>query len=255
MKKNGSIELIRKYPSPNPNVELEEIVYWSEGLRVKGLLARPIGDGSYEALLYLRGGLQSVGMVRPARIAQFASNGFIVFAPYYRGNRGGEGRDEFGGDDRLDALHSIQLLKEFANNDSVHLFGFSRGGLMALWMGILSKDIRSIVTWSGVADLADLYEERVDLRRTLKRLIGDLQQNIRKFMKNAHQFMKWTAFMHRYLLSTVLKIPMLGSNSPISLKRRLRNQEKNLKRGIWPIWHTIFHPISIEKRSVLFAIG
>ncbi|MEK4284329.1 alpha/beta hydrolase family protein [Ureibacillus sp. FSL K6-0165] len=172
MKKNGSIELIRKYPSPNPNVELEEIVYWSEGLRVKGLLARPIGDGSYEALLYLRGGLQSVGMVRPARIAQFASNGFIVFAPYYRGNRGGEGRDEFGGDDRLDALHSIQLLKEFANNDSVHLFGFSRGGLMALWMGILSKDIRSIVTWSGVADLADLYEERVDLRRTLKRLIG-----------------------------------------------------------------------------------
>ncbi|MED3764858.1 prolyl oligopeptidase family serine peptidase [Ureibacillus sp. FSL K6-8385] len=172
MKENGRIESIRKYPSPNPNVELDEIVYWSDGLRVKGLLARPIEKGIYEAMLYLRGGLQSVGMVRPARIAQFASNGFIVFAPYYRGNRGGEGRDEFGGDDRLDALHGIEVLKAMSGVDSVHLFGFSRGGLMALWTAILSKDIRSVVTWSGVSDLSELYQERVDLRRTLKRLIG-----------------------------------------------------------------------------------
>jgi dipeptidyl aminopeptidase/acylaminoacyl peptidase len=172
LKENGSIESIRKYPSPNPHVELEEIVYWSDGLRVKGLLAKPIEEGSYEGLLYLRGGLQSVGMVRPARIAQFASHGFVVFAPYYRGNRGGEGRDEFGGDDRLDALYGIKVLKNLANVDSVHLFGFSRGGLMALWTAILSKDVRSAVTWSGVSDLAALYHERVDLRRTLKRLIG-----------------------------------------------------------------------------------
>lgn len=172
MKENGRIESLRKYPSPNPRVELEEIVYWSQGLRVKGLLAKPVEKGICEGLLYLRGGLQSVGMVRPARIAQFASNGFIVFAPYYRGNRGGEGRDEFGGDDRLDALYGVEVLKNKANVDSVHLFGFSRGGLMALWTAILRKDIRSVVTWSGVSDLADLYEERVDLRRTLKRLIG-----------------------------------------------------------------------------------
>ena len=32
--------------------------------------------------------MQSIGMVRPSRIAQFAAQGFIVFAPYYRGNRG-----------------------------------------------------------------------------------------------------------------------------------------------------------------------
>ena len=111
-------------------------------------------------------------MVRPSRIAQFASQGFIVFAPYYRGNRGGEGRDEFGGNDRLDALSGLKLLKNIANVKSVHLFGFSRGGLMALWTAILSNDVSSVVTWAGVSDLTMIYNERVDLRRTLKRIIG-----------------------------------------------------------------------------------
>lgn len=172
MKENGTIESIRKYPSPNPNVELLEVVYWSEGFRVKGLLAKPKANGNHEGILYLRGGLQSVGMVRPARIAQFASQGFFVFAPYYRGNRGGEGRDEFGGSERLDALLGIEVLKKLTEVNSIHLFGFSRGGLMALWTAILYNEVSSVVTWAGVADLTALYYERVDLRRTLKRIIG-----------------------------------------------------------------------------------
>lgn len=172
MKDNGSIESIRSYPSPNPNVILEEIIYWSQGLRVKGLLAKPKIDGRYEGLLYLRGGLQSIGMVRPSRIAQFASHGFVVFAPYYRGNRGGEGRDEMAGEDRFDAVHSVDILKKIANVNSVHLFGFSRGGLMALWTAILRNDIKSVVTWAGVSNATSMYNERVDMRRALKRIIG-----------------------------------------------------------------------------------
>jgi dipeptidyl aminopeptidase/acylaminoacyl peptidase len=172
MKDNGSIETIRTYPSPNPNVSLSEIIYWSEGLRVKGLLAKPKKEGKYEALLYLRGGLQSIGMVRPARIAQFASQGFVVFAPYYRGNRGGEGRDEMAGEDRLDAINSVDILKKIADVKEVHLFGFSRGGLMALWTAILRDDIKSVVTWAGVSSVTSMYMERVDMRRTLKRIIG-----------------------------------------------------------------------------------
>ncbi len=172
MKDNGSIESIRSYPSPNPQIHLQEIIYWSGGYRVKGLLAKPKKEGNYEALLYLRGGLQSVGMVRPGRIAQFASLGFIVFAPYYRGNRGGEGRDELAGEDRYDAVNSVELLKEIANTEHVHLFGFSRGGLMALWTAILRNDIKSVVTWAGVTNVTSMYFERIDMRRTLKRIIG-----------------------------------------------------------------------------------
>ena len=169
---NGTIYSKRKYPSPVPSVELTEITYWSEGLRVKGLLAVPKKPGNYEAFLYLRGGLQSIGMVRPARIAQFAMQGFIVFAPYYRGNRGGEGKDEFAGADRFDAINGATLLKKVAKKQSIHVYGFSRGGLMALWTAILRDDVASVVTWAGVSDMFGTYEERVDMRRGMKRIIG-----------------------------------------------------------------------------------
>ena len=168
---NGEILEKRAYPSPNPAIRLTEITYFSQGLRVKGLLAEPKAEGSYDGFLYLRGGIQNVGMVRAPRIAQFAAQGFIVFAPYYRGNRGGEGRDEFAGDDRFDAVHGVEVLKHYCN-DRVHVFGFSRGGLMTLWTAILRSDITSIVTWAGVSDATATYWERMDMRRMMKRVIG-----------------------------------------------------------------------------------
>lgn len=169
---NGKIFSIRNYPSPNPHIRLDEVTYWSQGLRVKGLLARPKAPGHYEALLYLRGGLQTIGMVRPARIAQFAMQGFVVFAPYYRGNRGGEGKDEFAGEDRHDAIFGLDVLKQFIDVEKVNLFGFSRGGLMALWTAILRDDVKSVVTWAGVSDATATYWDRVDMRRGLKRIVG-----------------------------------------------------------------------------------
>lgn len=177
MKENGEIEKVRVYPSPNPHIRLTEITYWSCGLRVKGLLATPKEEGKYEGILYCRGGMQSIGMVRPARIAQIASEGFIVFAPYYRGNRGGEGRDEFGGEDRWDAIFAVDVLKQFCLPSRIHLFAFSRGGIMALWTAILRKDITSIVTWAGVSDIFLTYEERQDMRRMMKRVIGGTPVN------------------------------------------------------------------------------
>ena len=169
---NGKIFSMRNYPSPNAEIRLDEITYWSQGLRVKGLLARPKAPGNYEGLLYLRGGLQSIGMVRPARIAQFAAQGFVVFAPYYRGNRGGEGKDEFAGADRFDAVYAADVLKQFITYDKIHLYGFSRGGLMVLWTAILRDDIQSLVTWAGVSDATATYWDRVDMRRGLKRIVG-----------------------------------------------------------------------------------
>jgi dipeptidyl aminopeptidase/acylaminoacyl peptidase len=179
MRSDGTIFSKRVYPSPNPNVRLEEITYWSDGIKVKGLLAEPIEPGIYEGLIYLRGGIQHVGMVRPSRIAQFASHGFIVFAPYYRGNRGGEGKDEFGGIDRLDAIHAVDVLKQHpkVEPERIHLFAFSRGGIMALWTAILRDDISSVVSWAGVSDIVFTYKERKDLRRMMKRVIGGTPNN------------------------------------------------------------------------------
>lgn len=177
---NGSIVFARHYPSPSSAVRLTEITYISQGLRVKGLLAEPTAKGDYEGLIYLRGGLQHVGMVRPARIAQFAQQGFIVFAPYYRGNRGGQGRDEFAGDDRYDALYAVDVLKQYYCGNRIHVYGFSRGGVMAQWLGIMRNDITSVVTWAGVSDVTYMYYERVDMRRTLKRIIGGTPEKYRE---------------------------------------------------------------------------
>ncbi|USK33002.1 prolyl oligopeptidase family serine peptidase [Bacillus sp. F19] len=171
---NGSIIERQLLPSPNPKIRLQLVTYFSEGLKVKGLLAEPAEEGKYDGFLYLRGGIKNVGKVRAGRIVQFASEGFVVMAPFYRGNQGGEGNEDFAGDDRYDALHALTLLKNHPKVDQerIHVFGFSRGGVMALFAGILDPDIRSLVTWGGVSDMALTYEEREDLRRMMKRVIG-----------------------------------------------------------------------------------
>ncbi|MCM3670143.1 prolyl oligopeptidase family serine peptidase [Mesobacillus maritimus] len=170
--KDGTIISQFAYPSPNPNVKLFLVTYYSGGLRVKGLLAKPNKGEVADGFLYLRGGIKGVGQVRPARIAQFASEGFIVFAPFYRGNRGGEGNEDFAGDDRRDAFSGFELLKSFPEIKNVHIFGFSRGGVMALWTAIEYPEAASVVTWGGVTDMSLTYIERKDMRRMMKRVIG-----------------------------------------------------------------------------------
>lgn len=169
---NGNIVAAQRFPSPNPNVQLTVITYLSNGLKVKGMLAEPKGQQVLDGFLYLRGGIKSVGMVRPARIAQFAQEGFIVFAPYYRGNQGGEGHEDFGGEDREDAIAAFALLKSHPRVKNIHVFGFSRGGVMALWTAIRCPETASVVTWGGVSDMTLTYKERTDLRRMMKRVIG-----------------------------------------------------------------------------------
>jgi dipeptidyl aminopeptidase/acylaminoacyl peptidase len=171
---DGEILERQRFPSPNPRIELFIITYWCQGLKIKGLLAEPKEEGKYDGFLYLRGGIKNVGKVRVGRIVQFASEGFVVMAPFYRGNQGGEGNEDFAGEDRFDAIAAHTILKQHpkVNHDRIHVFGFSRGGVMALFTGVLSKEVRSIVSWGGVSDMSLTYEERLDLRRMMKRVIG-----------------------------------------------------------------------------------
>lgn len=162
----------QRYPSPNPNIELSIVTYWSGNLKVKGLLAEPKDGEVKDGFLYLRGGIKNVGKVRPGRIVQFASEGFVVFAPFYRGNRGGEGNEDFAGEDRQDAFSAFELLQSHSRVRNVHIFGFSRGGVMALLTGLQFPEAQSLVTWGGVSDMFLTYEERMDLRRMMKRVIG-----------------------------------------------------------------------------------
>lgn len=171
---DGMIVEKTPYPSPSPHINVFTVTYYSSGLKVKGVMAEPKAEGKYDGFLYLRGGIKNVGQVRVGRIVQFASEGFVVMAPFYRGNQGGEGNEDFAGDDREDAFSAFKLLAghEKVKADRIHVFGFSRGGVMALMTGIEFPEVCSVVSWGGVSDMFLTYEERVDLRRMMKRVIG-----------------------------------------------------------------------------------
>jgi len=245
MSHDGTIIHRRPYPSPNPHVLLEEITYLSDGLKVKGLMAEPITDGTYEGIIYLRGGMQHIGMVRPARIAQFASQGFVVFAPYYRGNRGGEGRDEFAGADRQDAVNAVDVLKQNSktNVEKIHLFAFSRGGIMALWTAILRDDITSVVTWSGVSDIVFTYKERKDMRRMMKRVIGGTPNNMPDEYRNRTALFRVDEIDSPILIIHGMIDENVSFQQAILLENALREHRKVYETWYFPEYTHFIPPV------------
>lgn len=226
---NGKILEINRFPSPNPNVELKVITYLSNGLKVKGMLAEPIHEGNLDGFLYLRGGIKNVGKVRPARIAQFASEGFIVFAPYYRGNQGGEGNEDFAGEDKEDAYAAYQLLKSLQRVRDIHIFGFSRGGVMALWTGIQFPEAASIVTWGGVSDMTLTYKERKDLRRMMKRVIGGTPDKYPERYKERTALYELDKMEAATLIIHGVKDQNVSVEHAHRLEKRLRSLDKSVE--------------------------
>ncbi|WP_407921129.1 alpha/beta hydrolase family protein [Brevibacillus migulae] len=165
---------IQEESSPTRGVSLYTVTYLSGGYKVKAALAIPERETPMPALLYCRGGIKGVGKVRPERICQMAAFGYVIAAPHYRGNEGGEGRDEFGGAEREDIYAAYEWLSKMPQviTERISLYGFSRGGMMALLAAMERKHFLAAVVWGGVSDLFLTYEERIDLRRMLKRIVG-----------------------------------------------------------------------------------
>lgn len=128
----------------------------------------------WPVFLYCRGGIGHVGRVQTHWLERFARHGHLVFAPCYRGSESGEGRDEFGGRDQEDVLAAYRFLESlpFVDARRISVMGFSRGAINAAQAAASPLPIRKLALWSGVSDLARTYEERVDMRRMLKRVIG-----------------------------------------------------------------------------------
>ncbi|MEA8999041.1 prolyl oligopeptidase family serine peptidase, partial [Campylobacter jejuni] len=91
--------------------------------------------------------------------------------PYYRGNNGSEGKDEFYRGDLNDVTELIRILHSKYPNAFIHMIGFSRGGLQGL-LTFQDLPVDSYIIWGGVSDIHLMYEERVDLRGMLRRMVG-----------------------------------------------------------------------------------
>ncbi|MCJ8010549.1 prolyl oligopeptidase family serine peptidase [Paenibacillus sp. KQZ6P-2] len=134
-----------------------------------------ITERKWPVLIYCRGGIGRVGQVKIEWLERFSRSGFIVFAPTYRGTQGGEGRDEFGGGDMEDVPAACRLLASlpFVDRDHIAAMGFSRGSINAAFTAAETSYLSQLVLWGGVSDLSRTYEERIDLRRMLKRVVGN----------------------------------------------------------------------------------
>jgi dipeptidyl aminopeptidase/acylaminoacyl peptidase len=184
---NGQLVDKEKVRCPARNVTVYKVTYMSEGLKVKGYLAVPEAHVPCPGLIYCRGGIRKVGMVRIRRIVSMARRGFVVFAPFYRGNEGGEGREDFAGEDRFDVHHALPLLRslEEVRPGPISLIGFSRGAVMALLTAKECDGVGPVVVWGGVSDLFQTYEERIDLRRMLKRVVGHPRKQAEEYVKRS----------------------------------------------------------------------
>nr|WP_263325353.1 prolyl oligopeptidase family serine peptidase [Neobacillus sp. Marseille-Q6967] len=244
---NGKIIEDVRFPSPNPNVELKVVTYLSNGLKVKGMLAEPKTGEPLDGFLYLRGGIKNVGKVRPARIAQFAAEGFIVFAPYYRGNQGGEGNEDFAGEDREDAFAAFMLLKSLPRVKNIHIFGFSRGGVMALMTGIEFPEAVSVVTWGGVSDMSLTYQERKDLRRMMKRVIGGTPEKYPERYEHRTPLYQLERLKAPVLIIHGVKDQNVTVQHAHRLEKRLRSLDKKVECWYFDEYTHYFPPVTNRK--------
>jgi dipeptidyl aminopeptidase/acylaminoacyl peptidase len=168
------------------NTIVEKITYLSDGLRVKGYVAYPKDTSKkYPCVIWNRGGIGDRGVIDSftARglFGQLASWGYVVFASQYRGNDGGEGKDEFGGNDLNDVLNLTPLAKEFefADDNRWGIEGWSRGGMMT-YLALTKKEhsanpasgFKCAIVLGGIANLRCNSDESPFMRRLYEVTMG-----------------------------------------------------------------------------------
>lgn len=187
------LETIRAFPEgaiPHPvyekhrqqyeestDVTVERVTYEHDGLSITGLIATP-QEPPKAVVVYNRGGSGNFGILTlHTVIRQFlplARAGYLVIGSNYRGNDGGEGRDEFGGRDVDDAI----ALYDQAAPPALHayLIGHSRGCMESYLMLKKGFPARAMVGIAGVADALEWNNQRSQMRESVyKRLIPDFE--------------------------------------------------------------------------------
>lgn len=162
----------------------EKLTYDSDGLKVKGFFASPKRTGKFPCVIWCRGGYGNKGALDDFTavgiLGQLASWGYSVFASQYRGNAGGEGRDEFGGNDVNDVLNIINLADEFPEADTENwgIEGWSRGGMMTYLALTKTVIFKAATVVGGIANLKCNSEESPFMKHLYTEAIsGELTNN------------------------------------------------------------------------------
>ena len=154
--------------------------YRVDGLRIVGFVLEPAGAAphSLPAILYARGGNRDLGKIdflQLALLQTLADAGFVVATTQYRGGDGGDGQDQFGGDDVHDLEALLPLMRGLPAYDGarVYLFGHSRGGMEAYEALRDGLPVRAAAIASGMADLGHALKGRPELDKVAAALIPE----------------------------------------------------------------------------------
>src|SRR5579872_2577048 len=161
-----------------PNYNAYLITYLSDGLKIYGYLTVPIGNtpsSGWPAILFNHGYISppqySTVDSYSSYINIFASQGYVVFKPDYRGNGNSQGEPEQSYIspayiiDDLNALSALKAYKE-VNAEKIGIFGHSMGGNITLHdLVIEPNDFKAAVIWGGVvgsySQILNWWKERI----------------------------------------------------------------------------------------------
>lgn len=160
------------------DVETSRITYESDGLNITGIACVPKAASSLPLMVFNRGGSRRYGMLTVVQVLRLlvplARKGYVVLSTNYRGNDGGDGQEQFGGDDVSDVLRLLELGKELDVYDGAnsYLAGWSRGGMMT-YLGLKhGAEVNAAASVAGLADLRCTLEQNPEMHeRVYKPLI------------------------------------------------------------------------------------
>ncbi len=172
-------------------IECLKVKYISDGLKVTGYIVKPtdtIGK-KYPVFVFVPG-YNPGGQIRPFNIFNFygrvKTQGVVVLFPAFRGNDGGEGRDEFGGADVNDVLNLVTLAKSQAYMDPhrMVLYGAGRGGMMiylALAKGMM---VRAAAVENVPTDVEAWAKQNPAVLEAFKKALPDFETRAPEYYRS-----------------------------------------------------------------------
>ncbi|VXB92083.1 Peptidase [Flavobacterium sp. 9AF] len=200
------------------SITIYNIQYLSDGLKVNGLLIIPKKSSKVPCIIYNRGGNQDFGalnMMVALRLGKLANEGYAIIASQYRGNAGGEGKEEFGGKDVNDVLRLIDVLVEekAADTSKIGMYGWSRGGMMTYCALTKTNKIKAAVVGGALADLDAAIKDRPEMgTQLLPELVPNYKGN------EAEEIKKRSAIQWVNKFSKNVPILLLHGNSDWRVK-------------------------------------
>ncbi len=156
--------ILRLWSERARRLVVEDITYLSDGLKVKCFLVYPKRHrGRLPCIIYNRGGNGDFSDLFPTTVYRImswlADQGYVVIGSRYRGNGGGEGREDYGESDVHDVTNLIPVLKKlpFADTQRIGMVGASRGGMMTY---LALRKLRTLKAAAVIGGSSDLVRQR-----------------------------------------------------------------------------------------------